>query len=289
MPILIVEDDEDISSLLRRAFELEGYEVDCARTKDEAVEAANRRAYDTIILDIILPGGSGIEVCRRLRADGPNMSAPIIMLSARDAVPDRVEGLSAGADDYMTKPFAFEELLARVRAQKRRQSPGDAPAAAAKRGVPGLSLNPRLREVELGSRRVERGRAAVARAAFRRAVGRSGRCVRQRRGCVRRLPAQEAGRVRQGRAADHPDSARRWFRAAPGVSGAHFTYCDCALTAASRGRESGLTAGRFYFARAAVFRCVLIRELVITLNPPPGASQSNGREHPPAADAACGR
>jgi DNA-binding response OmpR family regulator len=155
MPILIVEDDEDISSLLRRAFELEGYEVDCARSTDEAIETAKRQPYDTIILDIILPGGSGIEVCRRLRADGPNMSAPIIMLSARDAVPDRVEGLSAGADDYMTKPFAFEELLARVRAQKRRQTPKDTQPAAGKPPAPGLNLNHKLREVEFNGRRVE--------------------------------------------------------------------------------------------------------------------------------------
>ncbi len=149
MPILIVEDDEDISSLLRRAFELEGYEVDCARSTDEAIETAKRQPYDTIILDIILPGGSGIEVCRRLRANGPNMSAPIIMLSARDAVADRVEGLSAGADDYMIKPFAFEELLARVASgpQKRRQTPKDARPAAGKPPAPGLNLNHKLREV----------------------------------------------------------------------------------------------------------------------------------------------
>ncbi|MDX2266331.1 MAG: response regulator transcription factor [Hyphomicrobiales bacterium] len=153
MPILIVEDDEDIASLLKRAFELEGYDVDCARTGEEAIDTARNTAYDTIILDIILPGASGIEVCRRLRAEGLNATAPIIMLSARDAVPDRVEGLSAGADDYMTKPFAFQELLARVKAQKRRQTQTGA-AREEKRGET-FSLNPKLREIEWRDKRID--------------------------------------------------------------------------------------------------------------------------------------
>ncbi len=155
MPILIVEDDEDISSLLRRGFELEGYDVDCARTGEEAIETAKRQPYDTIILDIILPGASGIDVCRKLRAEGPNVTSPIIMLSARDAVPDRVEGLSAGADDYMTKPFAFQELLARVKAQNRRQTQKEAQAASEKRPAVSLILNPKLREVECQGKRID--------------------------------------------------------------------------------------------------------------------------------------
>jgi DNA-binding response OmpR family regulator len=150
MTILIVEDDEDISSLLKRGFEMEGFNVDCARTGEQAIESAKSRPYDTIILDIILPGASGIDVCRRLRAEGANTSAPIIMLSARDAVPDRVEGLSAGADDYMTKPFAFQELLARVKAQNRRQT-----NAAPVRHGEGLALNPKLREVEWRNKRID--------------------------------------------------------------------------------------------------------------------------------------
>jgi DNA-binding response OmpR family regulator len=117
--ILIVEDDEDISSLLGRGFQSEGYGVDFARTGPEAIERAKANAYHVIILDVMLPGASGIEVARALRQDGRD--APIIMLSARDAVADRIQGLSAGADDYVIKPFAFEELLARVRAQGRRQ------------------------------------------------------------------------------------------------------------------------------------------------------------------------
>ncbi len=156
MPILIVEDDEDISSLLKRGFELEGYSVDCASSGEAAIETARKTPYDTIILDIILPGASGIDVCRRLRSEGANMSAPIIMLSARDAVNDRVEGLSAGADDYMIKPFAFQELLARVKAQKRRQSQKDMSGTAGeKRSSEGLMLNPKLREVEWRNKRID--------------------------------------------------------------------------------------------------------------------------------------
>lgn len=155
MAILIVEDDEDISSLLRRGFELEGYNVDCARSGEEAIESARKQPYDTIILDIILPGGSGLDVCRRLRAEGPNMQSPIIMLSARDTVPDRVEGLSAGADDYMTKPFAFQELLARVKAQKRRQTQNEPKPGAGNKAKTGLILNPMLREVECQNRRID--------------------------------------------------------------------------------------------------------------------------------------
>ncbi len=156
MSILIVEDDEDISSLLKRGFEQEGYSVDCANSGEAALETARNTAYDTIILDIILPGASGIDVCRRLRSEGVNMSAPIIMLSARDAVNDRVEGLSAGADDYMIKPFAFQELLARVKAQKRRQAQKDpANLSPEKRATDGLLLNPKLREVEWRNKRID--------------------------------------------------------------------------------------------------------------------------------------
>jgi DNA-binding response OmpR family regulator len=118
--ILIVEDDEDISSLLGRGFQSEGYGVDFARTGPEAIERAKANAYHVIILDVMLPGASGIDVASELRESGREV--PIIMLSARDAVADRVQGLSAGADDYVVKPFAFEELLARVRAHGRRQA-----------------------------------------------------------------------------------------------------------------------------------------------------------------------
>jgi DNA-binding response OmpR family regulator len=147
MTILIVEDDEDISSVLGRGLRLEGYDVEFAHTGPEAIIRAHGRDYQTIILDVILPGCSGLDVCRRLRGEG--MGAAIIMLSARDSVADRVEGLSAGADDYMVKPFAFEELLARVRAQSRKAT---ASAEAAGDGgrvkAAGLTLDLKLRQIE---------------------------------------------------------------------------------------------------------------------------------------------
>jgi DNA-binding response OmpR family regulator len=139
--ILIVEDDEDISSLLGRGFQSEGYGVDFARTGPEAIERAKATAYHAIILDVMLPGASGIEVARELRENG--REAPIIMLSARDAVADRVQGLSAGADDYVVKPFAFEELLARVRAQGRRQTPSA--DSSGKLAAGDYTLDPKMR------------------------------------------------------------------------------------------------------------------------------------------------
>lgn len=127
MTILIVEDDADIGSLLRRGFAAENYEVELVSDGDAALAAAAARDnIEAIILDVMLPGRSGIEVCRALRTAGH--TAPIIMLSARSSVTDRTEGLLAGADDYVVKPFAFEELLARVRVQAlRRSSDGETP------------------------------------------------------------------------------------------------------------------------------------------------------------------
>ena len=149
--ILIVEDDEDISSLLGRGFRLEGYGVDFAKTGPEAIERARQNTYHAIILDVMLPGASGLEVCRSLRESGRDF--PIIMLSARDAVADRVEGLSAGADDYVVKPFAFEELLARVRAHGRRQSAGAAPVAKLAAGD--YTLDTRMRIIEKSGQQIE--------------------------------------------------------------------------------------------------------------------------------------
>jgi DNA-binding response OmpR family regulator len=154
MTILIVEDDEDISSVLGRGLRLEGYDVEFARTGPEAINRAHGQDYQTIILDVILPGCSGLDVCRTLRSEGKG--AAIIMLSARDSVADRVEGLSAGADDYMVKPFAFEELLARVRAQSRKAA---ASAEAASDGgwvkACGLTLDLKLRQIEKDGQTVE--------------------------------------------------------------------------------------------------------------------------------------
>lgn len=118
--ILIVEDERSIASFLRRGLVFEGYEVRVTDTGTEALSIARDNQLDLIVLDLMLPGEvDGIEVCRRIREAGDEV--PILMLTARDEVADRVEGLDAGADDYLVKPFAFEELMARLRALLRRK------------------------------------------------------------------------------------------------------------------------------------------------------------------------
>ncbi len=122
--ILVVEDERSIASFLRRGLSYEGYRVTVADSGRQALESARDDAPNLVILDVMLPDGlDGIEVCRRLRSAGDEF--PILMLTARDEVADRVAGLDAGADDYLVKPFAFEELLARVRALLRRQDRRD--------------------------------------------------------------------------------------------------------------------------------------------------------------------
>ena len=116
--ILVVDDDPRITDLLRRILAYEGYSVAVAATGNAALNSTLERAPDLVILDIMLPGIDGLEVARRLRAAGDTV--PILMLTARDAVADRVKGLETGADDYLVKPFAHEELLARVNAMLRR-------------------------------------------------------------------------------------------------------------------------------------------------------------------------
>jgi two-component system OmpR family response regulator len=118
MRILVVEDELKMASLLRRGLAEEGHAVDVARTGDDALWMAGAAEYDAIVLDLMLPGMDGIEVCRRVRESG--VWVPVLMLTARDAVDDRVAGLDAGADDYLAKPFSFAELLARLRALVRR-------------------------------------------------------------------------------------------------------------------------------------------------------------------------
>ncbi|MHB8619336.1 MAG: response regulator transcription factor [Chloroflexota bacterium] len=118
--ILVVDDDEKITNLLRRALSYEGYTPDIARDGPSALASALEHHPDMVILDIQLPGMDGLEVCRRLRQGGDQ---PILMLTARDEVSDRVQGLDSGADDYLVKPFALEELMARVRALLRRREP----------------------------------------------------------------------------------------------------------------------------------------------------------------------
>ncbi len=117
--ILVVDDDEQIAAAVRRALAYEGYTVTVAHDGPSALESARTKLPDLVVLDVMLPGIDGIEVCRRLRAAGDDVA--VLMLTARTEVPDRVEGLDAGADDYLTKPFAYEELLARVRTLLRRR------------------------------------------------------------------------------------------------------------------------------------------------------------------------
>jgi DNA-binding response OmpR family regulator len=119
MRILVVEDERRVASFVTRALRENAYEVDLAETGEKAIELATQSAYDSILLDIRLPGLDGIQVCRTLRA--ARIDTPILMLTARALVEQRVEGLDAGADDYLTKPFAVSELLARVRALIRRR------------------------------------------------------------------------------------------------------------------------------------------------------------------------
>jgi len=142
--ILVVEDEADIAHFIQRGFVYKGYEVDVAPDGEQALSIAHERPPDLVVLDLMLPGLDGIEVCRRLRAAG---DTPIIILTARDAVAEKVEGLEAGADDYLTKPFAFDELLARVRAALRRQTSGDEVIT-----VGDLSIDLASREVSRGGR-----------------------------------------------------------------------------------------------------------------------------------------
>jgi two-component system, OmpR family, response regulator len=118
MRVLVVEDEKKLGALIGRGLREEGYATDVTDRGEEALWMARAVPYDAIVLDVMLPGADGFATCRRLRKEG--VWTPVLMLTARDAVDDRVGGLDAGADDYLTKPFAFEELLARLRALTRR-------------------------------------------------------------------------------------------------------------------------------------------------------------------------
>ena len=144
MRILVVEDELKMASLLRRGLQEEGHAVDLARTGDDALWMARAAEYDAVVLDLMLPGLDGLEVCRRLRDGG--VWAPVLMLTARDGVEDRVAGLDAGADDYLPKPFSFAELLARLRALVRRGA-GERPAVLE---VGDLRLDPATRRAWRG-------------------------------------------------------------------------------------------------------------------------------------------
>ena len=136
MRILLVEDERKMARAIRRGLEQEGYAVDLSADGDDALLRGLDNDYDAVVLDVMLPGRDGFSICRELRDRG--RWAPVLMLTARDAVEDRIRGLDAGADDYLVKPFAFGELLARVRALVRRGTP-DRPA---KLTVDGVVLDP---------------------------------------------------------------------------------------------------------------------------------------------------
>jgi two-component system response regulator MprA len=148
--ILVVDDEPAVRRALERALRLESYEVDLAADGREALDALAERPVDAIILDVSMPGIDGLEVCRRLRAAGDR--TPILMLTARDAIDDRVKGLDVGADDYLVKPFALRELQARVRALLRRTSDG---ADAEALRYADLVLDPVAHEVHRGERKIE--------------------------------------------------------------------------------------------------------------------------------------
>ena len=149
MRVLVVEDEVKMAGLLKRGLEEEGYAVDMSGTGHDALWLASENPYDAVVLDIMLPDIDGFEVCRSLRAAG--RWSPVLMLTARDGVPDRVSGLDAGADDYLTKPFSFAELLARLRALVRRGATERPPFLS----VGDLTLDPATRRVSRADTPVE--------------------------------------------------------------------------------------------------------------------------------------
>ena len=146
--ILVIEDETRIADLLRRGLTYEGYRVSVAGDGLTGLAKARDDPPDLVILDWMLPGLDGLEVCKRLRAAGP---VPIIMLTAKESVPDRVAGLNAGADDYVVKPFSFDELLARIHAQFRRTRPPESEVLR----FADLAMDTATREVTRGSRKLE--------------------------------------------------------------------------------------------------------------------------------------
>jgi two-component system response regulator MprA len=157
MQVLVVDDEAAVREALRRALTLEGYAVELAADGAEALHRLSDEAStDAVVLDVLMPGVDGLEVCRRIRSSGNHV--PVLMLTARDEVSDRVAGLDAGADDYLVKPFALEELLARLRALLRRSTNGDGEMLR----FADLELNPATREVRRTGEPIELTRTEFA-------------------------------------------------------------------------------------------------------------------------------
>ncbi len=149
MRILVVEDEKKIADFVKRGLKEEGYAVDVAYDGENGLFMAKTNDYDLIILDLMIPKMDGITLCRKLKAE--KISSPLIMLTAKDSVEDKVLGLDSGADDYMTKPFAFEELLARIRAMLRKKTS----APATKLEVSDLSLDVTTHKVIRAGKEIE--------------------------------------------------------------------------------------------------------------------------------------
>jgi two-component system response regulator MprA len=156
--VLVVDDERALRAALRRALALEGYAVAEAASGEEAIGELRERMVDAVILDVLMPGIDGLEVCRRLRAAGDR--TPVLMLTARETVGDRVAGLDAGADDYLAKPFALEELIARLRALMRRSSANGDGAEPLRFGP--VTLDLAAHEARIGTRGVELTRTEFA-------------------------------------------------------------------------------------------------------------------------------
>ncbi|WP_241385465.1 response regulator transcription factor [Rhodococcus sp. CH91] len=160
MRILVVDDDRAVRESLRRSLSFNGYTVDLATDGQDALEQVAASRPDAMVLDVMMPRVDGLEVCRRLRSTGDDL--PILVLTARDSVSERVAGLDAGADDYLPKPFALEELLARLRALLRRAVPDPDASADEVLRFEDLSLDPATREVTRGDRQISLTRTEFA-------------------------------------------------------------------------------------------------------------------------------
>lgn len=151
MPILVVDDDAALRRALKRVLVANGFAVEVAEDGDDALARLRTRSFDAVVLDVMMPGADGIEICERLRADGDRL--PVLMLTARHSVRDRVTGLDAGADDYLIKPFANEELVARLRALLRRTG-----VSAEKISFGDLELDLLTRDARRGQREIQLSR-----------------------------------------------------------------------------------------------------------------------------------